>query len=284
MSLSTVRLLFVNSFGGGRWSFSEWQTPPFLLSFKQKLLMLECCIGIIGGKPKHSLFFVGFQGKPSKLCVMIIVLSHFMSILTFSFSLWHVCTKDDHLLYLDPHYCQPTVDVTKNFPLEVRATISLLLSGFLFCFLLWSLLSKVRHATTALQYLFSTDSGLCLCQNQMDSKHFCSKIHKKLAPFPIWKHKIPAFKIDININIKKCSCVSQITLLCVCLWNLSKSRLVFKRVTSRTGSATLQNTRCKMNPQITPSSVSLRVPYRSFELFFNRNTVWNILKFIYVFE
>lgn len=145
---------------------------PFV--FQQKLLMLECCIGIIGGKPKHSLFFVGFQGKPSKLCVMI-VLSHFMSVLTFSFFLWHVCTKDDHLLYLDPHYCQPTVDVTNNFPLEVWATISLLLSGFLFCFLLWSLLSKVRHATTALQYLFSTDLGLCLCQSQNGFETFLLK-------------------------------------------------------------------------------------------------------------
>lgn len=119
---------------GGRHLATVCKSKPSCCISPQELLSLPCCIGIIGGKPKHSLFFVGFQGLWKTVRTLTLVCS-----LIFVFSLlFHclVCMKnnatDDHLLYLDPHYCQPTVDITKeNFPLEVNDT-SVLLPFFWF--------------------------------------------------------------------------------------------------------------------------------------------------------
>ncbi|XP_053684547.1 cysteine protease ATG4D [Sabethes cyaneus] len=55
---------------------------PIYSDCLKAMLSLDNCIGIIGGRPKHSLYFVGYQ--------------------------------EDKLIHLDPHYCQDMVDVQQE--------------------------------------------------------------------------------------------------------------------------------------------------------------------------
>lgn len=67
------------------------------------LLSTEHCIGIIGGRPKHSLYFVGFQGKFTSGKIGQL----------HNYYCWNFCLEDK-LIHLDPHYCQEMVDVNQE--------------------------------------------------------------------------------------------------------------------------------------------------------------------------
>ena len=69
-------LLFVWCFVGDSLNSAYW---PLL----QELFHADNCVGIIGGKPRHSLYFVGYQ--------------------------------KEKLLYLDPHFCQSSVDMRATY-------------------------------------------------------------------------------------------------------------------------------------------------------------------------
>lgn len=66
---------------------------PVYIPCIKSLLAQDGCIGIIGGKPKTSLYFVGWQ--------------------------------DDKVIYLDPHYCQDAIDTReRNFPIQTFHCLS----------------------------------------------------------------------------------------------------------------------------------------------------------------
>jgi len=61
---------------------------PVYIYHLKTVLSLKSCVGILGGRPKHSMYFIGWQR--------------------------------DSMIYLDPHYCQDAIEIedTTEFPLQ----------------------------------------------------------------------------------------------------------------------------------------------------------------------
>ncbi len=76
----------------------------------QSLLALDHCVGIIGGKPKHSVYFVGFQSKRATY--------------VYTMEMVLLCIVENKLVHLDPHYCQVATEPGnephyRNFDIKV---------------------------------------------------------------------------------------------------------------------------------------------------------------------
>ena len=115
---------------------------PIYIPCIQGLLSLNCCVGIIGGRPKHSVYFIGFQGgsvfSPPFLPNSQSPFFHSVPSLSPTLSPTSVLNAylsclDDKLIHLDPHYCQSAQTLQDNpshFDTKVTTTLymTLLLS------------------------------------------------------------------------------------------------------------------------------------------------------------
>ncbi len=66
--------------------------------------MIKYCVGIIGGRPSHALYFIGIVGITAlkkRWCCLVAVKWYLT---------WPFIYLGDELIYLDPHICQPVVD------------------------------------------------------------------------------------------------------------------------------------------------------------------------------
>lgn len=71
------------------------KSNPIYFPHLKSLLSLTYCVGIIGGRPNESLYFMGYQG--TLMCGRL--------------DLIHL---GDNMVYLDPHYVQETIKPSKH--------------------------------------------------------------------------------------------------------------------------------------------------------------------------
>jgi hypothetical protein len=100
--------------------------------------------GILGGKPRSSYYFVGTHGEthsfqliffsfcPISPISVVVLRASFLCKIAFFFCLFGMCDDftsfvsltGDYLLYIDPHYSQPVVNMADQFSIDVSKITS----------------------------------------------------------------------------------------------------------------------------------------------------------------
>ena len=90
---------------------------PAYISALKSCLSLKESAGIIGGKPNHAYYFMGFVGKTQLqfMVFRICIWFRLMGLVDIFFLL-----PENQLLYLDPHKTQPAVHMNFTNQMEIK--------------------------------------------------------------------------------------------------------------------------------------------------------------------
>lgn len=136
---------------------------PIYIPTLKTFLTLPQSLGIIGGKPHSSFYFIGYQGIVFPLNLTLA-------------DLIKIATADNNVLYMDPHFVQPAVNMEDpEFPLEVSILAKCTRRSFLTYVIPQSYQLEIPQAMPFSDIDPSLALGF-LCSSQSDFDSFCAAV------------------------------------------------------------------------------------------------------------